>query len=1198
MRILLTIALYGVLAGLIATRPRADDIDIYRHGFGPGGGPARLVFAVDLQEGAADVLCADAATAVCETTLGNDLYTALDLFGAGDNGDGGRAAQRSADGVADALQADPEDGAQSMAAGHWPGVAVDRYDLLRAALAVVLRKLGGELRGVAPDRRLEVALMALHADHCEGAGPLYSPDFNRTPVTGCSQGAYVLQGFTDISDPEGLEKLLLTLAALPDPGRRAPWMAAPWPGHPYKLRDIYLELYRYLSGQAVFNGFLGTRDYSSRASGNLYHSDLGKVNNDVLLPLPDGGAPRPLLSPATDILLPASFDLASNRVADARYISPIGVDEECASVAMVHLRFGANSPSHPDTNAAIAARPAEAGLGLDLAAGEAGDRSLINLLAAGLPAVEGVAPATGLSLRSYFFALEPDAATDALALAGGTGRAYSLADPLTMVQALEMVFADIRGEDSSLVAGAVPVNDAGSSGLVRDIYFALFRAEPGPLWKGNIKKLKIVSLTAMDPETGAASQREVIAQAPLGNPPSAAISQEDGQILPDALTFWTDPTGADVLAFDPARQEVSGRDGRSITRGGAGQKISGFLSNRVGAGNDEPDARQMYTLDPDVPGELLALDASAATFAGLRSYLDPAGLLSESDGLDIIRWIRGQDSLDADGDDDRLESRRWLLGDPLHSRPLAVNYGARPGTAYSAANPDIRIFFGSNDGVFHVLRNTWPDAAESGRETWAFIPPELLGMQSLLAHNDVSVLQSHPYGLDGEAVAYIRDRDGNGSIESDRGDLVWVFIGQRRGGRAIYAFDMTDPDKPGYLWTIDNTAPGFDQLALSFSTPRIASLDLGEATPTPALVFAGGYNGGWQGAARIGKDAGGDSDLIGNAIYVVDPQTGALIWRAVGPAGGAPPEPGAEQLFVPGLLDSIPSPVTLLDSDHNGVDDRAYVGDSGGNVWRIDFTEYRKRKPDTVATDPANWRMTRLSALGGAGDADRRFFHAPDVVRSYDNLGEYDGVVIVSGNRAEPGDVQVKNYAYLLKDRQTARDEALPAPPVMPEISHDGLADITGACLADAAQACNEADLAPGWKLALQGRGEKGLSTPLVSNGRVLFTSYVPFVDDGIDGVPEQAVSTCESSQGHGRIYGVNLRNGSPALTTARKFKLGDAEEATRFLSIGPGLQGDVVPVGDGVLIPGAGLAEGVLVPVPGKTWWRAYWREDEVDTL
>ena len=137
---------------------------------------------------------------------------------------------------------------------------------------------------------------------------------------------------------------------------------------------------------------------------------------------------------------------------------------------------------------------------------------------------------------------------------------------------------------------------------------------------------------------------------------------------------------------------------------------------------------------------------------------------------------------DADGDGNRQESRRWILADPLHSRPLAVSYGARPGSSYSDGNPDIRLFFGTNDGFFHVVRNTWPSGAESGQESWAFLPTDMLGMQFQLAQNRVTGL-AHPYGLDGEAVALITDIGRDGTVNPEEGDSVWVFIGQRRGGR-------------------------------------------------------------------------------------------------------------------------------------------------------------------------------------------------------------------------------------------------------------------------------------------------------------------------------------------------------------------------------------------------------------------------------
>ena len=1196
MKVLLTIALYCVLAGLIATRPRADDIDIYLDGSGAVQAPLRVMIAVDLRPEFADILCVDAASDSCKAALSEELHAALDLYSIG-AGNGDRASvERSADGVADTLQDDPRGSAESLAAALWSGVAVDRYDVLRAALRVVLSNVSGGLREAGQGRRVEVGLMALHADDCGGSGPLFAPDFESNPASGCSQGAYILQGFTDISEPANLSRLLFALAALPDPGRQAPWMTAPWRGHPYKIRDVYLELYRYLTGGAVFNGFLGTRDYGSRLSGNLYHTNLGDVKNDVLLDLPGGAALQPLLAPASDVLLAGSFNLETNRVAGAQYISPIGQQEACSGIAMLNLMFGAVGDSHADTNAAIAALPAADGLGLDLSAGGEGDRALVARLAAGVTSQgDGGEFATVPPVRSYFFSHRADASTNSLAAAGGTAYARSLADPRRMVPALESAFAQVAGGSTTLLSASILADDHGRGALAGDIYLTLFRPEPGPLWPGNIKKLKLVELSGSDFGAG---RKYIAAQAPLVQPPTPALSAEDGQILTDALTFWTDPAGRDVQAFDGERGETPGRDGRSVSRGGAGQQITGFLADTVGASNSEPGARQLFTLNPDEPGEMLALDASRGTQSALSALLDPADLLAAEDELNLIRWIRGQDSFDADGDADRTESRDWLLADPMHSRPLAVNYGARPGTAYSDANPDIRIFFGTNDGIFHILQNTTPAGAESGRESWAFIPPEMLGMQSRLARNSISAMQSHPYGLDGEAVSLVNDRDGNGAIELDQGDSVWVFIGQRRGGSGLYAFDVSDPDNPRYMWKLDNASPGFEQMALSFSTPRVARLDLGEAEPTPVLVFAGGYNGGWQGSQRVGKDAGAGNDLIGNAIYVVNPADGRLIWRAVGPDGGAAPDSDQRRLFVPGLVDSIPSPVTLVDADHNGVDDRAYVGDSGGNVWRIELTEYEHRQADTEVTDASNWHLTRLATLGGAAEDDRRFFHAPDVVQSRDGFGEYDGVVMVSGNRADPREIQTRNYAYLLKDRRTADHGSASQDSSFTRIGHGQLADITGACISDSSRDCMEAELEPGWKLALQTPGEKGLSTPLVSNGKVLFTSYVPSAESHQGDSLEDAANTCIPRVGHGRIYAVNLRNGSPSMTRSGEIRLPEAEDATRFLSIGPGLPGAVQPLHNGVLIPGGTLQDGALASVPGRTWWRAYWREEEVDTL
>lgn len=858
-------------------------------------------------------------------------------------------------------------------------------------------------------------------------------------------------------------------------------------------------------------------------------------------------------------------------------------------MAVVNFLSGPTSSAHPDTNAAISAPATLGGLGISLPAGTSGDAKLLSALAVADPGAVEAVLVDMPPVASYFFVPQVDEVSSSLAAAGGTGGLYTSTDPGELLVALKAVFQPVPGtsSSSSLVAGSFPSSahvaaDVGAQ-APGDIYFALFQPGPGPRWNGNIKKLKL-------------APGGLITQALLSSPAQPAMSAEDGWILQDALTFWTDPLGADVLAFDPALGEVPGRDGRSVTRGGAGQQVPGFLQGVVVSSNSEPGARQLFTLDPSIPGGLIGVDATQAALAKLADVVDPGGLMSSDEQLALLRWVRGADSFDADGDSDRQEPRGWLLADPLHSRPLAIDYGARPGTAYSLANPDIRLFFGTNDGLFHMLRNTNEGGVdrESGRETWAFIPHGLLARQALLAQGGGDAGAGHAYGMDGEAVAHILDRDRDGNIEADEGDRVWVFVGQRRGGKELYAFDMTNPDQPRFKWMISNNTPGFDQLALTFSTPRMARLDLGGPAPVTVLVFAGGYNGGWNGGARVGKDAGAGPDLVGNAIFVVDADSGSLLWRAVGPDGGSAPEPSDQLHYVADLIHSIPSPVTVVDADHNGVDDRAYVGDSGGNVWRIEFTEIGRSESDAAVTAQSNWHLARIAALGGSGVSGRRFFHAPDVVQSRDADGDYTGVLILSGNRAAPRETLTRDFAYLLKDRWMA-----------PAVSHAALADVTGICSATEADQCSAANLVQGWKLALQDPGEKGLSTPLVSNGVVYFTSYLPSAGG--------EASSCVSDQGASRVYAVSLADGSPGLPRARKLRLEedeapetemetepatDEEAVPRYRDIGTGLRGDLLPYRNSILVPGQGLDGVQLYGLPGRSRWRAYWREEEVDPL
>ena len=41
---------------------------------------------------------------------------------------------------------------------------------------------------------------------------------------------------------------------------------------------------------------------------------------------------------------------------------------------------------------------------------------------------------------------------------------------------------------------------------------------------------------------------------------------------------------------------------------------------------------------------------------------------------------------------------------------------------------------------------------------------------------------------------------GNGILQPGDNDIVQLFVSMRRGGRYIYAMDVTNPDAPKFLW--------------------------------------------------------------------------------------------------------------------------------------------------------------------------------------------------------------------------------------------------------------------------------------------------------------------------------------------------------------------------------------------------------------
>ncbi len=666
--------------------------------------------------------------------------------------------------------------------------------------------------------------------------------------------------------------------------------------------------------------------------------------------------------------------------------------------------------------------------------------------------------------------------TKAYALAGGTGIPLALSEnPDELVATLQEIFKQILSVSTTFVAASVPVNVFNRSQVTDNVYIALFQVDgqAKPYWVGNVKKLK---LTGANSSTAGAQLVDA-----LGVPAVAG----DGRIRFDALTFWTDPST--LPAPDLNAGEVAGRDGRSVARGGSGQQISGYVAGSPQEANGLGGRTIYYDRTPT---RLEPLNVDATTAARVQADYDVSTIAAATE---LIAYSRGLDIDDLDGDTEQNEAREWIFGDALHSRPLPINYGGING--HGDGDPAIYIAVASDDGMLRMIRNATPGNVESGREVWAFMPRNSMEAQKSLRINGTGM--SHPYTLDGAPVAFIYDKNHNGDINIADGDRVLLYVGMRRGGKAYYALDITDPESPQLMWTIEKSGD-FSELGYTFSNPRVGLVDTGSGV-RPVVMFAGGYDMNKDKRGVLGSD-----DSEGNAIYVVDAETGSLIWKARGAIGGS----SSKVYEHAQLVDSIPSTLTVADTTGDGLTDRIVVGDTGGNIWRADL----------AGVDVSKWKLTLLASIGRHGvpspsiATDRRFFHRPDLVPTHDGYGLFDGVLIGTGDRADPLDSGgvTADFFYMIKDRQTASGSGTDT-----GIQHVDFGDVTSNCLQSGGGCV--VNLTNGWRLGLTETGEKVLATALTVTGKVFFTTYLPRAAG--------SASACAPSEGAGRLYAVNLQN-------------------------------------------------------------------------
>lgn len=1137
----------GAMGGAWHAQPvLADDIDIYRN-FTPNPlKPPLVVILLDLNTDTTAIECNNVFTdAACQSVRDDlDFQTLIeDLLGANFTAVRNTVLTLTL-GLVDiaplaatnAQTAITTVGATVLSVATGALSAVDGAEALTLTLTNLVREFTD----------FRVAVMVSHSNlgtETTVDGKTYACAFSdleaipgaRADTTACSNGGYFLVGFTDLlNDPLGIAETqlitkLTTLVANAVFEQDTPPLEVGDPAHPYQGKELYMELYQYLTGGAIYNGHLGYYDYGS------------------LNPATNLDTSQPLL------VWDSGVENGSN------YHSAIDDFGECDIINAVNLMF-TDSTGDDDSDAALLSVFPGADLNND------GDLSFAELTT--YAEVSGFTHnGNPFKIRSSFAVNGATGDSFALNNLGQTvEEAPALVNLLKLGESVRELQENALEVEASLQTATVTADASAATGVLPTALFTLFKPVDGsPRWSGNLKKLKIELNNGNFIFTDA-NNNEAIA--------------DDGRIEGSALTFWTD--GTQLLGL--------GADGRTTTLGGAGQKLPGYLSGNPGTTNGSgvtsaTGPRKLF-YDRATPVQLGALNATSTSVqSALRTDL---GVATNAAASQLLHYARGYEvgTTAAPAASYTAAARSWWHGAVLHSRPIAINYGARSG--YSSSNPDIRIVYGSADGYLRMLTNTETSGAESGRESWAFMPRSVMNQQKVLMDEDNG--GAFPYGVDGPVVAYVQDFGSSGGVadnvinSGNPDDAAWLFFGLRRSGAFYYGINATDPDNPSLMWRIGSTDVSYTEMGLSFSEPVVARIAYKvnpadtTATTKTVLFVAGGYASKKDGENGSGGNLGTD-DGQGNAIYLIDAETGALIWKAKqGTFSVLDNYNDATQTYPhPLLQDSIPSQISVLDTDGDGFADRFYVGDTGGRVWRGDLP----------GADRNSWTLTPIFSVGRHDDAtlavthDRRFFHRPDFVPTRSETGSYDAILIASGDREDPTNLTTENYLYAFRDTDvsTGKDPAdiilTEAQLVAASATHDDFEDITAQCIGGAA--CpDDTALATGWKLKLAASGEKGLSTPLTLDGVAFLTTFVP---------PDPSTTTCIPAEGFSQIYAVALNNGRPTDFTDFTND-SDGNDRTRRAAAS-GLPGVSTPVTTNNIAVGS-----EVLKVPARQYWRTFWRE------
>ena len=652
--------------------------------------------------------------------------------------------------------------------------------------------------------------------------------------------------------------------------------------------------------------------------------------------------------------------------------------------------------------------------------------------------------------------------------------------------ALVSAFIAIRDWSPTAAAATVPISSLNRGESSTDVYLAFFGPQPQSTWPGTVKKYQLSTNPAAC-GTGV---------------PLCLVGQSGKNIeVTDPVTNQTsvDATAASGVNSDaPPWTLPSLQDGAKPDKGGTGQVLINTLT---------PDTRKIYTYLSGAVSSLADLSAASNRMhfnnAAITKTLLGNAAMTDAERESLINYIRGGNlgdvnCSDGSGGTPCTTWSTWPHSATEHTKPTVVTYDNK------AAVPVQYVYYLQNNGMLTAADS------RTGLEKWSFLIEEALPQLSALRANNNG---PEIYVADGNPEVYVLDRNANGVIEPADGDRVWLYFGLRRGGRSIYAIDVTSKDAPLFKWKITanggtgkvcvgtaacTSVPAFDELGQTWSTPLVAHIRKLDASGDPALIFGGGYD-----PAEDTVPPG--TRTMGRAVYVINGNTADLIKAWGTGSGKSGIDVGA------GMTYAVPSDVTAISTDLDPLIDRVYVGDMGGNVWRFDIDD----------KDEGAWRGMQLATLSNPSGEKRKFFYPPAVApQSLPGSADvFDAVYIGSGDKEHPTLASTTTPAttddriFMLIDEHNLKSTGKGLP-------------ITLSTLLDIAQDTTKVDAASlggvqGWMRRLD-NGEKVVNSPTVFFGRLRFGTFAPLT----------SVNDC-TPPGEGRLNEIDSLSGSTVALNA-----------------------------------------------------------------